>query len=155
MLWLALCRPSILDDGPASRQHLFLLIIMLCLSMRDEGRYVAIELRRDTFLWPLWIYICLCLGLRQWLVTESWLFTVLCLVRDGIWAERRLSSNLATTLKIPLSISKFRPFDISPEAQGSKMSRVRPIVLKVVSNWKFCAESENQRLTCRPGKFSK
>ena len=37
----------------------------------------------------------------------------------------------------------------SPGAQGSKMSRAGPKGLKVVSNWKFCAESENQRLTCR------
>ena len=36
---------------------------------------------------------------------------------------------------------------ISPRAQGSKMSRAGPKGLKVVSNWKFCAESENQRLT--------
>ena len=37
----------------------------------------------------------------------------------------------------------------SPGAQGSKMSRAGPKGLKVVSNWKFCADSENQRLTCR------
>ena len=37
----------------------------------------------------------------------------------------------------------------SPGAQGSKMSRAGPKGLKVVSNWKFCAESENRRLTCR------
>ena len=37
----------------------------------------------------------------------------------------------------------------SPGAQGSKMSRAGRKGLKVVSNWKFCAESENQRLTCR------
>ena len=29
------------------------------------------------------------------------------------------------------------------------MSRAGPKGLKVVSNWKFCAASENQRLTCR------
>ena len=39
--------------------------------------------------------------------------------------------------------------DASPGAQGSKMSRAGSKGLKVVSNWKFCAESENQRLTCR------
>ena len=38
---------------------------------------------------------------------------------------------------------------ISPGAQGSKLSTTGPKGLKVVSNWKFCAESENQRLTCR------
>ena len=37
----------------------------------------------------------------------------------------------------------------SPGDQGSKMSRAGPKGLKVVSNWKFCAEFENQRLTCR------
>ena len=37
----------------------------------------------------------------------------------------------------------------TPGAQGSKMSRAGPKGLKVVSNWKFCADSENQRLTCR------
>ena len=41
------------------------------------------------------------------------------------------------------------PDYISPGAQGSKMSRAGPKGLKAVSNWKFCAESENQRLTCR------
>ena len=29
------------------------------------------------------------------------------------------------------------------------MSRTGPKGLKVVSSWKFCAEFENQRLTCR------
>ena len=42
---------------------------------------------------------------------------------------------------------------ISPGAQGSKMSRTGPKGLKVVSNWKFCAEFENQRLTCRTWEF--
>ena len=37
----------------------------------------------------------------------------------------------------------------SPGAQESKMSRTGPKGLKVVSNWKFCAELKNQRLTCR------
>ena len=37
----------------------------------------------------------------------------------------------------------------SPGAQGSKLSPTGPKGLKVVSNWKFCAESENQRLTYR------
>ena len=34
----------------------------------------------------------------------------------------------------------------SPEDQGSKISRTWPKGLKVVSDLKFCAESENQRL---------
>ena len=38
---------------------------------------------------------------------------------------------------------------LSPGAQGSKMSRTGSKGLNVVSNWTFCAEFENQRLTCR------
>ena len=40
-------------------------------------------------------------------------------------------------------------YHISLGAQGSKMSRAGPKGLKVVSDWKFCAESENQCLTFR------
>ena len=35
------------------------------------------------------------------------------------------------------------------------MSRTGPKGLNIVSNWKFCAEFENQRLTCRTWKVFK
>ena len=48
-----------------------------------------------------------------------------------------------------LKIRSFYNKRISPGAQGSKLSRTGPKGLKVVSNWEFCAEFENQCLTCR------
>ena len=42
-----------------------------------------------------------------------------------------------------------------PGARGSKMSRTGPKGLNVVSNWTFCAESGNQRLTCRSCEVSR